>query len=334
MSKNYLGVEDLLCDESFLSWYFKTDAQSISQWEQWILANPDSYDRIERAVGFLQTLPLREKAIAAEQITMAERLLLERIYQAERRKINVIHPVIRPYKKQRWMAAASVILLAGSLIAGYRWLTKNPELRTAYGQIMNQKLPDGTEVVVNANSNLRYSTNWKDGKDREVWLNGEAFFHVMKTPLKSRFIVHTDHFDIMVTGTQFNVVNRKDKANVMLKEGSVILYMAEGKEVKMKPGDFVEFDKDQLEKRPVKNDSVVAWKDHKLLFDNTPLKEVVKIINEHYGIPVILGDEETGEKTISGILPNNNLDVFLQSLEALDFEIVRQGDSVTIRKHD
>ncbi len=56
---------------------------------------------------------------------------------------------------------------------------------------------------------------WKEGTSREVWLKGEAFFHVSKTPTKARFIVHTERFDVVVTGTQFNVMNRagKDQRN-------------------------------------------------------------------------------------------------------------------------
>lgn len=327
MSKTYAGVEDLLCDESFLSWYFKTDPRAVRHWEQWIASGPDNLARIEQAVAFLQSLQLEDAALPSEQITAAESLLLEKIRQAE-------HRIPRMPQQRRWIAAASIILLAAGLYGGYRWLTPRPELHTAYGEVRENKLPDGTEVVVNADSKLIYTTGWKDGKDREVWLNGEAFFHVTKTPLKSRFIVHTGHFDIIVTGTQFNVVNREDKANIMLKEGSVILRTDEGKELKMMPGDFVEYNADRLEKKIVKNDSVLAWKEHKLIFDNTPLRELVKIIRQHYGVSVQPADEATGNKGIYGILPNDNLDVLLQALEATgDFKVERRFDSILIRTH-
>ena len=79
MSKNYAGVEDLLCDESFLSWYFKTDSRAIQQWDQWIAANPDHLARIEQAVEFLQSVRLEEPIVAPGQITQAESLLLEKI---------------------------------------------------------------------------------------------------------------------------------------------------------------------------------------------------------------------------------------------------------------
>ena len=338
MSKNYAGVEDLLCDESFLSWYFKTDLRAIQQWEQWIAANPDHLARIGQAVEFLQSVRFEEPALAPGQITQVESLLMARIREAEYRQTTVsngdLQPkIIRLPQRRWWMAAAAILLLAG-LGIGYLRIARSSELRTAYGEIRSNKLPDGTEVTVNADSKLTYSTGWKDGKDREVWLRGEAFFHVSKTPLKSRFVVHTDHFDIIVLGTQFNVVNRQDKANIMLKEGSVILHTSEGKDLKMVPGDFVEYRSTQLEKKQVKNDSILAWKEHKLFFDNTPVRELVKIIRQHYGISVQLADDSIGDRTISGILPNDNLDVLLQSMEAtLDFEVVHEGDHLLIKRH-
>jgi transmembrane sensor len=332
MSKNYAGVEDLLLDESFLSWYFKTDTPSIHKWEQWIVHNPGSRDRVDQAVEFLQSLRFAEPGPTPEQITRAESLLLERIWDARKRMPVLPAPVRKLSTGRRWLIAASVLLLAAGVYGGYRLATTGSELHTAYGEVKENKLPDGTEVAVNADTRIVYSSGWKDGKDREVWVTGEAFFHVRKTPLKSRFIVHTNHFDIIVTGTRFNVVSREDKTNVMLEEGSVILHTMEGKELKMKPGDFVEYNRTELEKRPVRTDSVVAWKDHKLIFDNTSLREVAWIIRQHYGVTVEFIGDNVANKTVSGILANDSLDGLLKVLDATpDFRVTREGDKVVIR---
>jgi len=83
-----------------------------------------------------------------------------------------------------------------------------------------------------------------------------------------------------------------------------------------------------------RNDSALAWKEHRLMLDNTSIRQLAGIIHEQYGIQVRLDDEATADRRISGILPNNNLDVLLQALEAtMDFEVDRQGDSITIKKH-
>lgn len=321
MSKNYIGVEDILCDDRFLSWYFKTDIRASRQWEQWMAGNPGSGPRVLQAVEFLQSLHVREAEPGDSELTRVEKRLLEKIRRAQMAESL--------FSRKWWMAAAGVIALA---LGMYTLRGHGSVLHTAFGEIKENKLPDGTEVIVNADSRVAYSPGWKDGKDREVWLMGEAFFHVSKTPLKSRFIVHTGHFDVIVTGTRFNVVNRQGKANVMLQEGSVTLHMMEGRELKMTPGDFAEYSDHRLVKRSVKPDSLIAWKDHKLSFDDTPLRDIASIIKEQYGVNVRLENEAVANKTVSGIMPNDNLNILLKSLEATaDFAVIRRGGEIIIQ---
>jgi ferric-dicitrate binding protein FerR (iron transport regulator) len=328
MSKNYAGIEDLLCDETFLSWYFKTDVRAEQQWQQWIADNPDSSHRIQQAVDLLSSLTLKEESLTREQISRSEKLLLERIHRTRKER-----PGRRIFlQEKRWIVAASIILLAAGIYGVQRWEERHQELHTVYGEVRANSLSDGTDVMINANSHIRCSSGWVDGKDREVWLTGEAFFHVRKTPLKSRFIVHADHFDVVVTGTRFNVINRQGKASVMLQEGSVTLRSEGGAELKMAPGDFVEYSNDGLVKRTVRTDSVIAWKEHKLSFDSTSLKDVAAIIEEQYGVKVRLASETVGNKTVSGIMPNDNLEVLLRSMEATtEFRVVRRGDEIIIQ---
>jgi ferric-dicitrate binding protein FerR (iron transport regulator) len=342
MSKKYIGVEDLLLDETFLSWYFRTDDRCIRQWEAWMAADPQHRVRARQAVAFLRSLTLDEKSIPEEQITQSESRLLAAIREAGQRVAVSQDPqagtgeVGRPLRigtgRRVWIAAATTILVAAGLYTILGLPHTPPAVHTAYGEIKENRLPDGSSVVVNADSKLTFSPGWKDGKDREVWLTGEAFFHVAKTPLKSRFIVHLNHFDVIVTGTQFNAVNRGQKANVMLKEGSVILHTDQGKELKMAPGDFVEYRNTGLQKKTARVDSVLAWKEHKLIFYGTPLRKLVEVIEEDYGVKVVLKGDSVGEKPIYGILSNDNLDVLLEALKATgDFGVERQiDDTITI----
>jgi ferric-dicitrate binding protein FerR (iron transport regulator) len=232
-----------------------------------------------------------------------------------------------------WIAAACVLVVVTGGITVIRTMgRRQQQLATAYGEVILRTLPDGSEVTMNANSRLRLSSRWREGGDREVWLEGEAFFHVQKTPEKSRFIVHTDRFDVIVTGTQFDVVNRGGKENVMLREGSVIVHPLEGGDVAMVPGDFVQWDGKGLEKGGIKSDSLLAWQQHQLLFDKTPLKDVVGIIKDQYGVQIELGDQSIGDSTISGIVRNDNLDVFLKALETTsDYEVIRKDGKIAIK---
>jgi ferric-dicitrate binding protein FerR (iron transport regulator) len=75
----------------------------------------------------------------------------------------------------------------------------------------------------------------------------------------------------------------------------------------------------------------MAWTENKLVFNNTPISEVANIIKKHYGIDVKLAEDYLAQKTITGIMPNDNLDVLLQSLNATqEFKVLKDGDSILI----
>jgi len=325
MFNDYTQPEDFLSDDSFLAWHYKTNSEDIAQWDEWIASDAQRKNLVLKATDLLEAFRISEKETFSEQIDAAETLLMQKIQRPGNSRNHLI-------SRFMWVAAASVFIVGGFFLIKSFLVNNNSAIKTNYGEIKEQKLPDGTDVKLNANSKVSYSWAWKKGEDREVWINGEAFFHVSKTAEKSRFIVHTDHFDVIVTGTQFNVVNRNGQSNVMLNEGSVIIHSDNGREIHMIPGEFVEFKTNQTQKRIVRNDSLLAWKDRRLVFENTPLTDVVLVIRNHYGVEVKLADDAVGTKTISGMLPNDNLDVLLQSIDATnDFEVVHHGSDISIR---
>lgn len=336
MSKEFREPEDFLSDESFLSWYFETGDDGA--WERWMANDPGRRELVDRAVAILDATRMREKPLPAAQVKLAEATLLQRIDALEDSgtgaKTRTLGDRARPGRMHwRWMVAAAVLVLVGTALIVYRLLpVRQEQLAAGYGQLLSKELPDGSEVTMNANSRLHFFPNWKDGIDREVWIDGEAFFHVRKTPMKSRFIVHTEQFDIVVTGTKFNVVNRNGRDNVLLQEGSVLVHPKTGEDLKMVPGDFVEWDGTRLKKAVVRLDSLTAWQEHELVFDKTPLRKIAEIIEEQYGVKVVLQDPSIGDSTITAILQTNDLNVLLQALETTsDFDVLRDGGTITIK---
>lgn len=323
-------VEELLSDESFLAWYFKTDPQAEQQWNSRIANNPMQKKRVDEAVRLLQTITIKEQAVDAQRVQQAEqKLLLATGIADEDQSAAPVVPLRFRYIK--WWAAAAIIFLTSVVIWQYSRTAAKLSIQTAYGETRQEVLPDGSEVMLNANTTLDY-TKWTAGKDREVWVNGEAFFHVKKTAQKDRFIVHTGHFDVVVTGTRFNVINRNNKSNVLLKEGSVMVQRDEH-QVHMQPGDYLEFNNTGIQKKIINNASVLAWTERKFIFENTPMKEVASLVTELYGIKVTLADEAVAASSISGIMPNDNLDVFLQALETLpEYDVEKSEKEILIRK--
>lgn len=327
MERNFFSVEEILADEGFQAWYFGTDKAKAAGWEAYMSGNTDIAPLVAEARRFMDSLSVKEKGIPQEQHIAAEKRLLDTIVASTDANSRVIS--IKRRSNWYWAAAAVLILaVSGTLL--WQNMSSAEMVQTAFGEIREQQLPDGSKVMLNANSEITYSEGWDKGAEREVWLKGEAFFHVQKTPTKSRFVVHGDQFDVIVTGTQFNVVNRQAKTNVMLTEGSVIIKTKDGKEIAMQPGDFVEINNLHPEKKTARGENILAWRDRKLFFENTPLKDAAKKIEELYGVTITVEGDSIGNKPITGILPNDNLDVLLQALEAMELHIKRKEKNIVI----
>lgn len=320
---HFNSIEEVIANELFLAWYFKTDDLREKQWEHWLLQHPEYHAMAQEAAQWMKDMNIREKPLPAAQVEAAHARLGQALDKA---------PVIEMHsaRKRWWIPAAAAVLL---LVAGILYWTSQSGrqcLDSKYGTISAYRLPDGSMVTLNANSNIKLDKDWKTGGDREVWLDGEAFFKVQKTPAHDRFVVHTKTMDIIVTGTQFNAISRDEESSVLLTEGSVTVRTKEGKEMHMTPGDFVRIENNTPSKQPVDQERVLAWKQSKLDFEKTPMTEVAKIITRHYGVKVNL-DKTISTKTISGIVPNDNLDVLIRALEATgDYRITRADNEINI----
>ena len=114
--------------------------------------------------------------------------------------------------------------------------------KTNYGEILNIKLQDGSDVTLNSNSSLSYNKN----ESRKVWLTGEAFFQVdKKVVTNAKFWVITDDLSVEVYGTSFNVNTKKKKTDVFLEEGSIWLSLKNGENKKMIPGNYISYSSQQ-----------------------------------------------------------------------------------------
>jgi len=324
VDRSFNTIEDVIVDDRFLAWYSQNDAVKAKEWELLLSQNEELAPLVQQSIDWLNTSELREMEIPFEQVDHAHAKLISSLGHG--RTVQMKHRTTL-----RWISIAAAVLVV--VVSGFMfWNTNHKKtLNSGYGAISLYQLPDGSHVTLNANSKITIKKTWEENTDREVWLQGEAFFRVQKTQNKNKFIVHANGMDIIVTGTQFNVIARDDESSVLLTEGSVTLRTANGKEIKMKPGDFVKVEDEVPARQMVDQQRVLAWKESKLYFVNTPIYEVAKIIAKHYGVKVTVSDKATGERTVSGIMPNDNLDVLIQALEATgDYKISKINGEIII----
>ena len=323
MNNSFQEVSDVIADERFLAWYFREEGTQPGEWDELMEKDPALSDLTSEAVLMLDKLPRREVPLSRQQIEASLEGLHARIHTA---------PVVKMSRGRGWWkiaVAAAVVAVAGIFV--FRSADRPAEIKSAYGQLSTNQLPDGSTLILNANSTASLSSDWHGNHDREVWLEGEAFFKVAKTPEKKRFIVHTGNLDVIVTGTQFNVSSREHRTTVLLTEGSVTIRMKDGSEVKMKPGDFIDMNNEQYALKQVNEENVLAWKDNRMAFDSTSIEDVAKTISNHYGVKVVLGDDSVRQQSITAIMKNNNLDELLKAIEmATPVTITKTKDQITI----
>ncbi len=326
MKYTFLTPEELLAEQSFINYLQTGNEAGQDFWKKWIAESPENAQLAASAKKIYEASVLQEN-LSPKKLAATEDKYVQAIF----------HPIknLAPfYKNKKFLSlAAAFILIIFTALIYFISGTKDTHIQTSKGELSQKILPDGSEVTLNAKSSLAFSKNWKSGSTREVWLEGEAFFHVQKTPQKSTFIVHAGNCDIIVTGTKFNAVNKNGITQVLLDEGSVTLQTKDGKEIKMKPGDFAEVKNNDIQKEAVEREKVLAWKDHKLVFENTSLEDAVAMINDQYDTHIKITDSSILQTTITGILPNDNLEVLLSSLEAtMNFKVERKDNQISITK--
>lgn len=151
-------------------------------------------------------------------------------------------------------------------------------------------LQDGTVVTINSNSKITYPTKFNE-KTREVTLEGEAYFEVIKDESKP-FIVKSNALKIEVLGTSFNVKSYLEELNknVTLASGSVAVMFSERDDEKsiLTPGKMLVYNNisKETEIKEVVVSDVLAWMDGKIVFINEDIKDITRKISRHYNVTI------------------------------------------------
>jgi len=231
----------------------------------------------------------------------------------ELRQIKKTNQVISmPYKN--WAVAASLVFLLGLSLFFYQSASavENRQYATKLGERSKITLSDGTQIWLNAGSLLKYPEDFK-GDTREVYLTGEAFFDVAKDK-KHPFIIHTDKMDTKVLGTSFNVQAYPDQTTqeVSVLTGRVNVKSTVTEEnVYVTPGQKVIFKSKNNKLQAFKDipmNSISLWRKNIIVFEDTPLTEVVATINRNYNVAIEIKNKNLNTLKINGYFKDLSAD--------------------------
>jgi ferric-dicitrate binding protein FerR (iron transport regulator) len=181
------------------------------------------------------------------------------------------------------------------------------------GSVSEMILPDGSVIFLNADSRIKYSIEGENG-NREVFLDGEAWFEVQKNK-KKPFIVHTGYYDVNVTGTQFNVKAYSSENEVIttLEEGEVYINSTEqlklSENIKLNPGEQIVLAKNsnEIEVKTVNTQWFTSWKDNTLIFVNMSLQELIVLLERKYGVDIIVKNKDILDLHFDGTIKNETI---------------------------
>lgn len=206
------------------------------------------------------------------------------------------------------------------------------ELEVPRGGECMIKLDDGTRVWVNAETKLKYPVTFV-GENREVILEGEAFFDVVED--EKPFIVKTSFGDVRVLGTAFGIsaYSNEPESYTTLVRGKVSVGTKDAAPIVILPGEQVITSKDgKMVKQEVDVEEFVGWKDGIYVFKEKSLGDIMTTLERWYNISVVFQDEDLKELPFTGNLKRyDNINVFFDALTRTgDLKYRVEGNQVVL----
>ncbi len=327
----HYGIQDFLKEESFVRWVLHPDPNNEKFWEDFISQHPDMVRKVKTAREIILGIRYQEEYELPEK---DKQQMLEMLKKHQRS-----HYLYAKSKgNERWIGrlVASILLFAGGLFAWYE-MSKPATLippaplvvkHTKKGEKLTFKLPDGTMVTLNANSMLIYQWSQPTPDNREVKLQGEAFFEVAKDTARP-FVITSGEVQTTVLGTQFNVRAYEDEPGIQVAVVSGKVQVA-GKEtgaITLLPQEVGLYKKKEhvLEATEEPVEDIIAWQHNILIFDQDAAGEVWKKLEDWYGVNIIIRNKQNIKGRYSGKFHNQSLEEVLDGISfasGFDYEIV------------
>ena len=354
------NIDQWLSDESFQRWISNTaTAEERKRWTDWLQSDYRHQEIYREAVKLWQltqfkTAPVPD--IDEEWEKLQNRLSLNpqetaSVVNLTINKENFIRSFSLPTFWSRIGAVAAAILLI-ILMSFYLLERIHPGRQsfqtasTDYGQRVRISLPEGTTIIINANSTLQYPTTWTKRTIRRFKLEGEAYFIVSSLPEgeQHNFIVETRDGKVEVVGTRFAVCERGRGTQVAVEEGGVKvsvpgdtsdrfdspmanILLTSGHLLKFKRGDR------SLTPKYENVDVYTSWWTDQLVFDKTPFENIITRLKDTYGVQIEITDKNLLKRTLSGSIENTNLQTIITALaKALQVPVQRKGNVIIFGK--
>jgi transmembrane sensor len=323
-------TEDFLRDESFINWVLEPEGNQ--EFTKWMNANPANKEAAQKAIDIIRSFDFKKEPVAGDFYVNLKQRIDNTIAQQHTIAVKK-KPVFGG-----WLKAAAVIagLLTGALVLYYLRKPSYTFISTPYAAIKTVWLPDSSEVVLNANSSIRFNKSPTRNK-REVWITGEAFFKVRHVDIAGNaqpFVVYAGEGLIEVLGTEFNVKTINNSTGVLLRQGKVRFSIpASHSETIMQPNDYCQYNalQGKIITRVTNPALFTSWMEQKYRFEKAAVQEVCETLKEYFGYDFIIRKPGLATQAVSGTLELQNENLMWQVLsELFKAKVTKQGNQIII----
>ncbi|MFY0625699.1 MAG: FecR domain-containing protein [Reichenbachiella sp.] len=318
--------EDFCQDLSFIQWVRREDSKSILFWDSWLQQHPNCIREVEQARDIIIGIHVEEPETNNTRIDLLKKRIDLEIDKSTRSKSFVIY-------RSSLKIAASLAFLVLSFSVMW-WIVENNkqndqalivpikvlEKKNNAGEKSIFRLPDGSKITLNAESKLSYPENFS-GSSRNVELEGEAFFEVVKDASRP-FIISSGEVKTTVLGTSFNIraYPSSNSIKVAVSTGKVLVKSFEGElqksELTVIPNEMTVFEKDLHVMKKSKVDPIAefGWKDGIIHFKNAGIDQVIGELSKWYGVKIVVDKEIKRGTDYTGTFDNKPLSEVLEGV--------------------
>lgn len=210
---------------------------------------------------------------------------------------NKSKPVKKVIARKVFLVAASVAILIGVFSSVFFFKPEQEILIASNNEVLEYILPDNSKVVLRENTTILYAESFGTS-NRELFLTGEAFFDVKRNENLPFIIKTTNNVKTKVLGTSFNLkaVNGENAVELQVVSGRVLFGIENKSSVFTRNQSGIFNMKEQRLIEQQANENKMAWRTHKLKFNNDNLDAVADALSSYFNIKVVIPSEIKTEK--------------------------------------
>lgn len=238
------------------------------------------------------------------------------------------------------VAAVSVFLL-GEAVQDRKWREKAAgqftQITAPYGEVLHFNLPDGSKVILNSGSTLKFSQLFNE-QSRDVYLSGEGYFEVEKGQKNFNVVypMESPIFKLSVLGTTFNISSYEENRNVVttLYEGSIQIEDLNTREsVELAPNNQHIYEKNTGISKIEPFDESYRWTDKYVEAEGEDISTFSKRLEKIFNVNIIIDDALIGNCSYTGVLPGGSLQQILENMtyvSPIKYSIKDSGKTIII----